>query len=169
MTSELEIAPITPEDTLGVYAVIASAFGRKDEADLTVDLYREDAAVLALAARVDDAVIGACVFSRATIETEDGARSAALLAPLAVAPALQRCGVGTGLVAEGLSLLGLAGERIVLVLGDPAYYRRFGFSAKAAASVAAPWSGPAWQALALEGAAVPTGRGAFASAFERFG
>jgi putative acetyltransferase len=45
-----------------------------------------------------------------------------------------------------------AGHRIVVVLGHPDYYPRFGFSAKLAERLRAPFSGPAFMALELPGA-----------------
>ncbi|NIR60743.1 MAG: N-acetyltransferase, partial [Gammaproteobacteria bacterium] len=59
---------------------------QKDEADLIVALFREDAVVLSLVARLDGEVIGAVVFSRVRLETDDGEVPAVALAPLAVAP-----------------------------------------------------------------------------------
>ncbi len=51
------------------------------------------------------------------------------LAPLAVLPAYQRQGIGTALVAAGLRQLAAGGAAGCVVLGEPAYYRRFGFMA----------------------------------------
>ncbi|MFM8682053.1 MAG: GNAT family N-acetyltransferase [Alphaproteobacteria bacterium] len=55
------------------------------------------------------------------------ARAALLLGPLAVEPALKGIGVGRALVRQGLAAAGVAGHRIVLLVGDPAYYGQFGF------------------------------------------
>jgi putative acetyltransferase len=49
------------------------------------------------------------------------------VAPLSVAPGHQRRGVGSALVMELLRRVGAAGWGFVLLLGDPAYYSRFGF------------------------------------------
>ncbi len=55
------------------------------------------------------------------------------LAPLAVAPARQRRGVGSALAREAIRLAEAAGEPLILVLGDVDYYARFGFEP------AGPW------------------------------
>ncbi len=53
------------------------------------------------------------------------------LAPLAVRAAHRRRGVGALLVREGLAACDVHGAGYVVVLGDPAYYARFGFVAAA--------------------------------------
>ena len=64
------------------------------------------------------------------------------LAPLAVATDWQRRGIGTALVEAALERARAAGSQAVFVLGDPAYYRRFGFRADLAAGFASPYAGP---------------------------
>lgn len=168
MTSPAEIGPATPEDALGIYAAIATAFGRREEADLVVALLREDKIALMLAARFNDMVIGACVFSRATLARDDGAQTAVVLAPLAVLPPMQRCGVGSVLVRDGLLRLKDAGETFALVLGDPSYYGRFGFTAAAAAPIRTPWDGPCQQGLTLNGEHPGPCKAVYADAFGAF-
>jgi putative acetyltransferase len=68
---------------------------------------------------------------------------------MAVHPEHQRKGAGSALVERGLEVCRERGERIVVVLGHPDYYPRFGFRAAAAAHLHAPWSGEAWMALEL--------------------
>ena len=60
------------------------------------------------------------------------------------------------------------GWEAVFVLGDPAYYERFGFSVAAAAGFASPYAGPYFMALGLnDGIIAPrTGRLAYARAFQ---
>ena len=53
------------------------------------------------------------------------------------------------LVREGLRTCVEAGHRIVVVLGHPEFYSRFGFSAKLARRLKSPYSGPAFMALEL--------------------
>ena len=73
---------------------------------------------------------------------------AALLGPLAVAPAWQRQGIGSAIVRAGLQRLKDADVDLVCVLGDPAYYGRFGFVPETLVeppfSLPAEWGG-AWQ------------------------
>lgn len=61
------------------------------------------------------------------------------LAPLAVEPEHQRRGVGTALMREGLARADQSGESLVIVLGDPRYYRRFGFETAERFAIHAPF------------------------------
>jgi putative acetyltransferase len=71
------------------------------------------------------------------------------LAPLSVAPRYQRRGIGTALVNEGLRICRDSGHQIVVVLGDPAFYARVGFSVKLAEPLRSPYAGPHLMALEL--------------------
>ena len=74
-------------------------------------------------------LVGYVLLTRAAIVTGNGTPvPVAALAPLGVRPARQRQGVGSALVAEALRCAREHGEVAVLVLGDPAFYGRFGFS-----------------------------------------
>ena len=72
--------------------------------------------------------VGSIVYSRAWVKHQDGAAAEVLtLGPLSVLPAWQRKGVGSLLMGYTLALARHRGERGVLLMGDPAYYSRFGF------------------------------------------
>lgn len=115
-----------PSDLAAIRLVNEQAFGRRDEADL-VDRLRDQGAVLAsFVAEVDGLIAGHVLFSRMSIETADGPVPAVALAPLAVLPNLQRQGMGRMLVAHGLDWLRGGIQEIVLVLGHPGDYSRFG-------------------------------------------
>ena len=84
-----------------------------------------NALTASLVAEIDRRVIGHIAFSPVTIS--DGSPNWYGLGPVSVLPEHQRRGIGKSLIQEGLSLLkGLGGEGCVLV-GDPNYYKRFGF------------------------------------------
>jgi predicted N-acetyltransferase YhbS len=85
--------------------------------------------------------------------------SALALAPLAVLPDFQRRGLGAALVHAGLDHCRQRETDVVIVLGDPAYYGRFGFSAARAAGLESPYAGDSFQALELRPGALDTGRG----------
>jgi len=53
------------------------------------------------------------------------------------------------LIKDGINQLLLAGERIVIVVGDPRYYQRFGFSCRLARNLSCPLSGPSFMAMEL--------------------
>lgn len=147
MRFEGRIRPALPGDAPALHAIHASAFGQTAEADLVERLVTDGDLVLSLVACTDRPV-GHIAFSRLVI-TDMPAVSACALAPLAVDPARQRQGIGSALVEEGLRRLSEQGQDLVVVLGEPGYYGRFGFTAEAAKALRTPYDGPYLQALAL--------------------
>ena len=142
-----------PDDAPRVRKLNEAAFGRRDEADLIDDLWHEGVVLLSLVSELDSKVIGHILFSRMTVETDEGPLAAVSLAPMAVLPELQGRGVGSQLVRRGLDTLREQGERIVLVLGHQEYYPRFGFTPGKARDLASPFPPEAFMALELvEGA-----------------
>lgn len=141
----------TPGDRDAIATVVEAAFGRPAEARLVERLRDENDSMFELVAEESGEVVGHVMFSRLWADRDE---LYAALAPLAVRPDRQRSGLGSALVRSGLESAGQFGAFGVLVLGDPAYYPRFGFSAAAAGQIASPFSGlPAFMALSLgEGA-----------------
>jgi putative acetyltransferase len=136
-------------DIRGIRAVNEAAFGGSEEADL-VDRLRADGNVLvSLVGELESAIVGHVLFSRMWIHTASGLVSAVALAPVAVLPEHQRIGVGRRLIEHGLDLLRVQGERIVIVVGHPSYYPRFGFSTAMAGLLEAPFPREAFMALEL--------------------
>jgi putative acetyltransferase len=147
-------------DIESIREVNRQAFGGEDEGRL-VDLLRDGRfASLSLVATRNDRVVGHILFSDLTIATEHGTIHAQSLAPLAVIPCVQRYGIGSMLVREGLHAAEQAGHRIVIVLGHPAFYERFGFSAQLALTLKSRYSGPNFMALALKAGALEGVEGA---------
>jgi predicted N-acetyltransferase YhbS len=72
-----------------------------------------------------------------------------VLAPLSVSTEWRRRGIGAALVRASLEELRTSGCDLVLVLGDPAYYGRFGFVPAAEFCLRTPYDGPHQQALPL--------------------
>lgn len=141
-----------PADHLAIAEVNELAFGQPDEARLIQRLRDADDVLFELVVEEHGAIEGHILFSRLWA---DRLELFAALAPMAVRPGRQRSGLGSDLVRAGLESAREFGAHGVLVLGDPAYYPRFGFAAETAAKVRAPFAGnPAFMALALE-------RGAF--------
>jgi putative acetyltransferase len=131
MQSEITIRREKPEDQPSVHEVnslaFSQAFGHAGEADL-VDALREEAhPYISLVALLDGSVVGHIFFSPVTIEDEDSRFTAMGLAPMAVLPEHQRRGIGSRLVRQGLEECRRDGHNIVVVLGHPDYYPRFGF------------------------------------------
>lgn len=142
----VSVRPETTDDIASVRAVVTVAFGHDDEADLVDRLRIDGDAPIALVAEADGAIVGHILFS--PIIFSDGARAAAL-APIAVLPSLQSQGIGSALIEHGVEACRTAGFDAVIVLGDPAYYSRFGFSADVTRNLDAPFSGDPFMGLEL--------------------
>ena len=148
-----------PEERATIYAIHSAAFGRSDEADLVASLRDEGVVLVSLVAELDRCIVGHILFTRMFIETTGEPVPAVALAPLAVLPTHQRRGIGTSLIRQGLDLLRRRGERIVIVLGHPDYYPRFGFSRQKASSLESPFPPAAYMALELTPGALDGIRG----------
>ena len=140
------VRPERAEDASAVRALLEAAFGGTVEADLVERLRADGDLLLALVAEQTH-VVGYVAFSRLVVEDGGHVHPAIALAPLAVAPALRRLGIGTALMRTGLGMFTNAGEVLVFVLGHPAYYARFGFSP--ADGFASPYAGPHFMACRL--------------------
>jgi putative acetyltransferase len=129
-----------------------AAFPNEDLRPLVKALLHTTPGVLSLVSTSASGLIGHVAFTPCSVP--DASDAVALLGPLAVAPAWQRQGVGSALVQAGFNRLRSAGFATVFVLGDPAFYGRFGFAPER--SVAPPFALPkawrdAWQSIALQG------------------
>jgi len=146
------IREATSDDRAEIHAVVAAAFRPStkkeglDEADLVDALRAGGDALVELVAEEQGFIVGHLLFSPMTTDT--GRRFAAL-APLSVLPERHKDGIGTALMQVGHELCRKVGIEAVIVLGHPDYYPRVGYSAEAAKTVTAPFSGPSFMALAL--------------------
>jgi len=150
-----------PEDRLALRDVVVEAFGRAQEADLIEGLRRERVLTISLVAEVDELICGHVAMSRLKSPSR-----AFALAPLAVASARQRQGIGSALVRSAIDAARLDRSEMIFVLGEPAYYERFGFTIEAAAPFPSPYAGPHFMALKLTARAVPVGPVVYADAFD---
>ena len=161
----------TTRDHIGIADVQRKAFGREAEGRIVDRLRQGCLVVVSLVADDDKALVGHILFSRLPIHANGRVINALALAPLAVLPARQRQGIGSMLVRDGLENCRSAGERIVIVLGDPKYYSRFGFSAELTRNLRSPFSGDAFMALELVPGALTgvTGEVRYPAAFRSVG
>jgi len=139
-----------PPDLDAIRHVNRAAFESDAEANL-VDALRDGGYVeVSQVAEVDGEIVGHILFTRLPIVTTGGTVDALSLAPMAVLPSHQRQGIGTRLVEAGLDACREKGHKIVVVLGHPEFYPRFGFSAELAQPLESPFGGgEAWMAMEL--------------------
>jgi putative acetyltransferase len=162
----IEIRPETSADAAAIEAVTIAAFlnaphtGHNEQ--FIVRALRESGALaISLVAVVDGSVIGHVALSPVSIS--DGASGWFGLGPISVVPALQGIGVGSRLMREALRALEEKAAAGCVLLGDPKYYRRFGFQADSA--LALPGVPPEYfQALTL-GSSAARGTVSYHSAF----
>ena len=156
MIDRLDIRESLPGDLVAIETLYPEVFPEEDLLPLVRDLLRAAPRVLSLVGIAGASLAGHVVFT--TCGTTAEPDKAALLGPLAVAPAWQRQGIGTAIVRAGLQRLEDAGAAQVYVLGDPAYYGRLGFGPEAGVAppypLPAEWRG-AWQSMSLGGAGPP--------------
>jgi len=155
----LIIGPETPEDVESIRHVNEQAFGQEEEAKIIEKLREHGALTISLVAVQDGEVIGHIAFSPVVIESGLSSFVAIVLAPMAVLPPYQRKGIGSQLVRVGLEECRRLGHEIVLVLGHPDYYPRFGFVPAGPKGIDCEFAVPeeAWMLLELRQGAL-TGR-----------
>jgi putative acetyltransferase len=114
-----------------IHEVTAAAFQGKPysagtEAQIVDALRAADALTISLVAEDHDEIVGHVAFSPVTINGRPGRWYG--LGPVSVSPRRQRRGIGTALIKTGLAQLRDLGAAGCVLLGDPAYYGRFGFA-----------------------------------------
>ncbi|EPF2604694.1 TPA: GNAT family N-acetyltransferase [Yersinia enterocolitica] len=160
-----------PVDAPGIDALLRQAFKGDDEAVLVQQLREDGLLTLGIVATDDEGgVVGYAAFSPVDVGGED--RQWVALAPLAVEEGLRRQGLAEKLVYEGLDSLNEFGYAAVVVLGDPAYYQRFGFVPAARHQLTCRWpdTEEAFQVYALAEDALTDADGevVFSAPFNRF-
>ncbi len=117
-------------DVAAIEQVTIAAFKGRWYSDQTehmvIDRLREaEVMSVSLVAEVDEKVVGHVAFSVVTIDGEDKGWYG--LGPVSVSPEVQKLGIGSKLIREGLSQIKEKGARGCVLEGDPNYYQRFGF------------------------------------------
>ncbi|MFB9234591.1 GNAT family N-acetyltransferase [Plantactinospora siamensis] len=156
----VRLRPEQPSDVPAIRRLLAAAFAHSDnrvpaEVRLVDALRVDDAWIpeLSIVAEVGGEILGYALLSR--VRVDPAGFPALCLGPVAVRPDRQRAGYGSDVVQAALSAATELGERLVVLLGSPAYYRRFGFFPAARLGLTSPWSGlgDPWQALLLPASA----------------
>ncbi|MBX3578302.1 MAG: N-acetyltransferase [Rhizobiaceae bacterium] len=162
--SMFSIRTSTPRDRDSIRLVEEHAFGQPAEAGLVDALVTGGDAVVELVAEEEGSVVGHILFSRLHVDNGRQRFAAVALAPLAVEPAFHGTGIGGALIREAHLRLKTAGETLSVVVGDPAYYGRFGYQRERARRFESAFQGDAMQALAW-GDAPAAGTLVYAAAF----
>jgi putative acetyltransferase len=161
------VRPESPKDVGSVRVLLEKVFEDSAEADLVERLRLDGDLVLAMIATdASNKIFGCAAFPRLHVEHAGQEFPAVGLAPLAVAEPYRRQGIGTDLVCGGLDCLALRGETLVFVLGDPAYYTRFGFALDLAQPFICVYAGPYFMALRLADTAPRAGIVRYPAVFE---
>ncbi|GLK65916.1 hypothetical protein GCM10017635_33930 [Paracoccus kondratievae] len=148
------IRPEMRHDHMAITALLDRAFGGPDEGRLVDELRAYGDLALSLVAEAEGTIIGHIALSPIAAEAP-----ALALAPLAIHPAVQSRGIGSALIRAAIAAYA---DHAIVVLGDPAYYGRFGF---VPADLDSPYAGPHLQVL---GGQLPKGsRITHAPAFSR--
>lgn len=169
-TDDMILRPAESGDRDALLAVHAAAFGADDGpviAQLVADLLDDDTSrpLLSLVARDEDRLVGHLLLTSIGLCGSDtGNVEARILCPLAVVPELQGRGIGDRLVRDGLDRLRDDGVGLVVVLGHPSYYPRFGFRPAGARGIDAPYAiapenAEAWMVVELTPGALGRMRG----------
>ncbi len=147
----LIIRPETPEDIASIRRVNLEAFGQKEEAEIVEKLRNRGVLTLSLVTVQDDGIIRHITFSPVKVETELSSFEAIALCPMAVLPVYQRKGIGSQLVRAGLEECERLGHEIVVLVGHPNYYPRFGFVPANSRGIECEFEVPdeAWMVLEL--------------------
>lgn len=156
-------APITirPEragDEAAIHRLTDAAFGNVDDESAIIDRLRGSdrwiAELSIVAADTDGRIVGHCVTSIGDLVGDDGTTRPILgLGPISVAPDRQGEGIGGALIARTVATATAAGWPIIVLLGHPTYYPRFGFEPARALGIEPQqaWKDANWMALRLPG------------------
>ncbi len=150
---DIEIRQEREADFDSVYQVVKAAFEKMeladgDEQDLVNRLRKSTAFIpeLSLVAEYEGQIIGHILFTRMKV----GNHPALTLAPVAVLPEFQKQGIGAMLIEEGHRIARELGHSVVILIGHPDYYPRFGYKPAGQYNIKAPFEVPADAFMVLE-------------------
>ena len=140
-----------PKDISSIRYINEQAFGRNVEADLIEKLRKRAKLAISLVAVENDKVVGHITFSPVAVESKGSSFGAVSLATMAVLPEYQHKGIGSQLVLAGLEECRLLGYEMIVVVGHPDYYPRFGFVPARTKGIECEFPAPdeAWMLLEL--------------------
>jgi putative acetyltransferase len=146
------IRPKELQDIPAIAEVNRAAFGGEAEVRIVEAIRASPGFIpdLSLVAVTGGRVVGHILFSPLDVQAESSSAPALCLAPLAVLPGYQGRGIGSRLVEEGLRRCGELSRGIVIVVGWPSFYPRFGFTRARAKGLEAPFPVPDEAFMVLE-------------------
>ncbi|MBS0275552.1 MAG: N-acetyltransferase [Proteobacteria bacterium] len=164
MTASFTIVTNCADHAAGIAAITLEAFVRKygsgDKEVAIIDKLRSDGDVLVELVALDDgAIVGHAMFSRAAVAPST--IKVAALGPVCARTDRQKSGIGSALIREGLARCKALDFDAAVLLGDANYYKRFGFTRRAAHGFESKYAGPYFQALELRHGALHDGRWMF--------
>ncbi len=112
-------------DTEDITNIHEQAFKGPDEGEIVKNLRKNNNLAISLIAEIDKKIVGHIAYSPIYDKNEEIIGVG--LAPVAVLPSYQKQGVGSNLINQGNEMALAKGFEKIFVLGDPVYYRRFGF------------------------------------------
>ncbi len=162
----MNIRETTPADHAAVRAVVEAAFGQDAEAGLIDALRASGDAVIECVAEFEGRIAGHILLSKLRAPN-----NCVALAPVSVAPDHQKQGIGSALIRDAIDRAKRAGWSAIFLLGDPAYYTRFGFDVGRAEKFETVYPAEYFMALELEGGEIDklSGKVEFPNPFAEFG
>ncbi len=133
-SSELTLRDEVDADVDAVQALVVAAFADEAEGVLVSALRGEPDTISLVAER--DGVVGHILFSACEVE----GTPAMALAPVAVLPNQQQLGIGKALCRAGIQACRARGHKLIIVLGHPDYYPKFGFIPAQPLGIMSPWT-----------------------------
>ena len=109
-----------------VFNLIHAAFENKAESDLVKQLISDGDVLINLVLESSETIVGNIVVSKITMEPDVGLFCGGV-APVSVLPDQQSSGVGSKLMTAAINESKKMGIDALFLLGDPNYYKRFGF------------------------------------------
>lgn len=150
-----------PGDIKAIRHVNEQAFGQENESAIIERLRKRGVLTISLVAVRDGEIVGHIAFSPVVIDSEGLSFKAIALGPMAVLPIYQRREIGSQMVRAGLKECRRLGYEIVVLVGHPDYYPRFGFTPAIPKGIGCEFEVPeeAWMLLELREGALAGRRG----------
>ena len=143
------IRPASANDAAAIRQVHVRAFPTAAEADLVEQLLADGDAEISMVADQDGRIVGHILLSRMHVDGDGRAIRALGLAPVAIIPERQGEGIGSQLINAGIQAAFAEGAEMMFLVGEPEFYRRFGFEAATAKPFQSPYAGKYFQAKVL--------------------